>query len=117
MLIAAGIYNAQNGFEARQGVFILLLLTAALCLLNFLFSLTALFNLNRYVRQRELLSAMAFIGLPALLLLFLVFSFIMDGSHNDLAISAIAISPSLFSTALLSYHFYRFRQNLGTSDP
>ncbi len=116
MFYAWTIYQSTTGFEARQGMFILVLVNFGINILNFILSMTALLNLNENIRGNIWTSMLSFFVLPFALLLLLIGLLVNSPAPNIRVKDFFEIGlPSAVFCLTLTYHFYRFRQTLNTN--
>ena len=110
-------YQSKQGLEERQGIFILFMLSLLLCFINFLLSLTALFNVRADIRSNKTISLLSFVGLPVLLFLMLFVSLagknLSDYVSGDLAMT---VSPSVLYISTLSFFYSRFRKEMAQGE-
>jgi hypothetical protein len=113
MVYAWTNYQSTTGLEARQGMFILVLVNFGINILNFILSLTALLNLNENIRGNIWTSMLSFFVLPFGLLLLLIGLLVNSPAPNVRVKDFFVIGiPSTVFCLTLIYHFYRFRQTL-----
>lgn len=104
--------ESTTGNEARQGMFIWILIVLILCTLNFISSLLALLNLNTSIRQNFWKSLLSFIFLPSVLLLVLLVFFLIDNHIQTISEFLIIGHIPIIYIAVLTFHFYRFKRTL-----
>jgi hypothetical protein len=111
-------YQSTNGLEARQGMFIVLILTFILCIANFILSLPAFLNAKSDIRNNKFISALTFGGLPLVLLIFIAILNMTNKSNNNTPDSFLTLGgPSILYLCALTYNFYKFRQTLVQQTP
>ncbi|MGZ4055469.1 MAG: hypothetical protein ACXVPU_05575 [Bacteroidia bacterium] len=106
-------YQSTNGLEARQGMFLVLILTFILCIANFILSLPAFLNAKPDVRNNIFISALTFGGLPLLLLILIGILNMTNKSNSNTPFSFLTFGgPSIFYLCALAYNFYKFQQTI-----
>ena len=106
-------YQSTEGFEAKQGSFLLVIVSIIYCFINFFASLTAFLNLNLKVRENIFLSTISFFGIPIIILLWTFTDILTKKNDNETIQSYLfLIMPSISYILSLTYHFIKFRVNL-----
>ena len=106
-------YQSTEGFEAKQGSFLFVIFTFIYCFFNFFGSLTAFLNLNLKIRENIFLSAISFLSLPIIILLWLFNEFLAKKNDNEtIQLFLLFSMPSISYILALTYHFIKFRRKL-----
>ncbi len=112
MLFALINYLSTTGLEAKQGMFIIVLVTFGINILNFILSLTALLNVNKKVRENVVTSMLSFLIFTLGLLIILISKYVEDIEHTTIQEFLLIGLPFIASCLALTYQFYRFRQQM-----
>ncbi|HET6224810.1 MAG TPA: hypothetical protein VFF27_00930 [Bacteroidia bacterium] len=106
-------YEETTGLEARQAVFLSVLINFAINILNLILSLTAFLNINKKIRENIVTSMLSFLLLPYGLFVSLFILFVVSKSENSTIEDFLSVSsPSILFCAVLSFQFYRFRKEV-----
>lgn len=117
MIYSLKKYEATIGNEARQGMFLLVIIAFILSVINFILSLTALLNVYPTIRQNFWKSLMTFILLPSILFIFMLTLFLSEHSDNETIMDFLSLGhTSILFIVLLSFHFFRFHKTIKIAD-
>ncbi|MES2515364.1 MAG: hypothetical protein V4580_14520 [Bacteroidota bacterium] len=105
--------NAIAGPDAEGIGQLIIALNFALNIFNFLCSLPAFLNLNKYVRDFYILSFLSFCGAPLVILLGMLGIYLFGNTANKSMSDFLSIAlPAVIFNAVLVYGFVKFRDNV-----
>lgn len=106
-------YEETNGLEARQAVFLSVLINLGINILNLILSLTAFLNINKKIRENMVTSMLSFLLLPYGFFICLFILFVESQTERSTMGDFLFVScPSILFCAVLAFQFSRFRQKL-----
>jgi hypothetical protein len=112
-LISWTNYNSTQGNEAKQGMFIFLMINTFLCFINIILSLPGLLNLNEKIRRNKILSYLTFTILPLTLYILLVVMFFKTQSLKEDFMDFVGMSaPSIIFCIAVTLQFYKYRKKI-----
>jgi hypothetical protein len=104
-------YISTSGNEAKQGMFIFVLLNVFLCLINFVLALPGLLNMNEKIRKNIIFSSITFFSLPLAFYIFLSILYFQNQNSTENLIDFLNMSiPSITFCITLVVKFYDFRK-------